>query len=248
MDILTSWFGRRRRLPCVTVPAASPVIGPWNYTSLLLLSASFLLGTDDALRSGHLKDAGRRAQAASTSCQSADLSSIAVTGPPKKAALAESHQSEHIRMSAVPVLGRLTFPQPRLGAEDGCHSRTNCRFQETFLVSAIDAALAAANATKTPLPRLNRSACPVFISLRLAEHAAVVARVVACRPWLLAFLVCVGRLFRRRGDRGEAQAAAGRDRAFVRIYDRRASNPPVSYDGCSRFSRAPWQCGWTTLD
>jgi len=88
------------------------------------------------------------AQSASTSSNLQTWSVVAVTDPAKKAALSETRQppETHRAVPAVPGLARRTSPQPASGEQEGVTLETMPHF-ETYLVAAIDASLAAQNAT-----------------------------------------------------------------------------------------------------
>jgi nitroreductase len=128
---------------------ASPAHGPWNEHIALLLSHRSIRGyRPDALPAGTLETLVAAAQSAATSSNLQTWSVIAVTDPDKKAALAKvAANQKHIEQCPLFLVWVADISRnQRLGAEEGVTLET-MPFQETFLVAAIDAALAAQNAT-----------------------------------------------------------------------------------------------------
>jgi nitroreductase len=129
--------------------AASPVVGPWNEHISLLLSHRSVRGyRPDALPDGTLETLIAAAQSAATSSNLQTWSVIAVTDPDKKAALAKVAANQmHIEQCPLFLVWVADISRnQRLGAAEGVTLET-MPYQETFLVAAIDAALAAQNAT-----------------------------------------------------------------------------------------------------
>lgn len=130
-------------------PEAAPAPGPWNEHISLLLSHRSVRGyRPDALPSGTLETLIAAAQSAATSSNLQTWSVIAVTDPDKKAALAKvAANQKHIEQCPLFLVWVADISRnQRLGAAEGVTLET-MPYQETFLVAAIDAALAAQNAT-----------------------------------------------------------------------------------------------------
>ena len=129
--------------------AASPAAGPWNEHIALLLSHRSIRGyRPDALPAGTLETLIATAQSAATSSNLQTWSVIAVTDPARKAALAKvAANQKHIEQCPLFLVWVADISRnQRLGAEEGVTLET-MPYQETFTVAAIDAALAAQNAT-----------------------------------------------------------------------------------------------------
>jgi nitroreductase len=128
---------------------ASPAVGPWNEHISLLLSHRSVRGyRPDALPAGTLETLVAAAQSAASSSNLQAWSVIAVTDPEKKAALAQAAANQkHIEQCPLFLVWVADISRnQRLGAEEGVTLEV-MPYQETFLVAAIDAALAAQNAT-----------------------------------------------------------------------------------------------------
>jgi nitroreductase len=128
---------------------ASPAAGPWNEHIALLLSHRSIRGyRPDALPDGTLEPLVAAAQSGATSSNLQTWSVIAVTDPDKKSALAKVAASQkHIEQCPLFLVWVADISRnQRLGAEEAVTLET-MPYQETFLVAAIDAALAAQNAT-----------------------------------------------------------------------------------------------------
>ena len=129
--------------------AAVPPAGPWNEHIALLLSHRSVRGyRSDGLPSGTLETLVAAAQSAATSSNLQTWSVIAVTDPGKKAALAKvAANQKHIEQCPLFLVWVADISRnQRLAAEEGVTLEV-MPYQETFLVAAIDAALAAQNAT-----------------------------------------------------------------------------------------------------
>ena len=128
---------------------AAPAVGPWNDHLSLLLSHRSVRGyRPDALPVGTLETLIAAAHSAATSSNLQAWSVVAVTDPDKKAALAVvAANQKHIEQCPLFLVWVAdTSRNRRLGAQEGVTLET-MPYQETFLVAAIDAALAAQNAT-----------------------------------------------------------------------------------------------------
>jgi nitroreductase len=171
--------------------AAAPAAGPWNDHIALLLSHRSVRGyRPDALPTGTLETLIAAAQSAATSSNLQTWSVIAVTDPGKKAALAKvASNQKHIEQCPLFLVWVADIARnQRLGAEEGVTLET-MPYQETFLVAAIDAALAAQNAT-VAAEALGLS-CVYIGALR--NNPVEVAQVVGLPPGAFGvFGMCVG--------------------------------------------------------
>lgn len=129
-------------------PDAVPSAGPWNAHIDLLLSHRSIRGyRPDPLPDGTLETMIAAAQSAATSSNLQTWSVVAVTDPAAKTALAGvANNQKHIGQCPLFLawLADLSRNQ-RLGAEEQTDLPVTA-YLETFLVAAIDAALAAQNA------------------------------------------------------------------------------------------------------
>ena len=127
---------------------AIPAAGPWNDTIALMLSHRSVRGyRPDALPEGTLETLIAAAQSAATSSNLQTWSVVAVTDPATKAELAKiASNQKHIEQCPLFLVWLADVSRnQRLGAEEGVTLET-MPYLETFLVAAIDAALAAQNA------------------------------------------------------------------------------------------------------
>ena len=127
---------------------AIPAAGPWNDTIALLLSHRSVRGyRPDALPEGTLETLVAAAQSAATSSNLQTWSVVAVTDPATKAELAKvANNQKHIEQCPLFLVWLADISRnQRLGAEEGVELEV-MPYLETFLVAAIDAALAAQNA------------------------------------------------------------------------------------------------------
>jgi nitroreductase len=170
---------------------ASPAAGPWNEHIALMLSHRSIRGyRADALPLGTLETLIAAAQSAATSSNLQTWSVIAVTDPDKKAALAKvAANQKHIEQCPLFLVWVADISRnQRLGAEEGVTLET-MPFQETFLVAAIDAALAAQNAT---LAAESLGLSCVYIGA-LRNNPIEVGRIVGLPPGAFGvFGMCVG--------------------------------------------------------
>jgi nitroreductase len=128
---------------------AAPEAGPWNEQISLLLAHRSIRGyRPDAVPAGTLETLIAAAQSAATSSNLQTWSVVAVTDPDKKAALARvAANQKHIEQCPLFLVWVADISRnQRLGTEEGV-TLESMPYQETFLVAAIDAALAAQNAT-----------------------------------------------------------------------------------------------------
>jgi nitroreductase len=170
---------------------AAPPAGPWNEHLALLLSHRSIRGyRADALPTGTLETLVAAAQSAATSSNLQTWSVIAVTDPDKKAALAKvASNQKHIEQCPLFLVWVADISRnQRLAAEESVTLEV-MPYQETFLVAAIDAALAAQNAT-VAAESLGLS-CVYIGALR--NNPPEVARIVGLPPGAFGvFGMCVG--------------------------------------------------------
>jgi len=129
-------------------PNAIPAAGPWNEHIALLLNHRSVRGyKPDALPAGTLETLVAAAQSAATSSNLQTWSVIAVTDPEKKAALAKlSNNQKHIEQCPLFLIWVADIARnQRMAVQESVTLEVN-PYQETFLVAALDAALAAQNA------------------------------------------------------------------------------------------------------
>ena len=125
-----------------------PPAGPWNAHIDLLMSHRSVRGyRSDPVPEGTLETLVAAAQSAATSSNLQTWSVIAVTDPAKKAAFAKiASNQKHIEQCPLFLVWLADLSRnERLGAEEGVEL-ASLPYLETFLVAAIDAALAAQNA------------------------------------------------------------------------------------------------------
>lgn len=134
-----------RRYGADTVPAA----GPWNEHIDLLLSHRSVRGyRADALPDGTLETLVAAAQSAATSSNLQTWSVVAVTDPAKKAVLARvANNQKHIEQCPLFLIWLADVSRNRRLGEQEQVELVSTDYLETFLVAAVDAALAAQNAT-----------------------------------------------------------------------------------------------------
>jgi nitroreductase len=170
---------------------AAPAHGPWNEHIALLLSHRSIRGyRPDPPPPGTLETLVAAAQSAATSSNLQTWSVVAVTDAEKKAKLARlASGQKHIEQCPLFLVWVADLSRSRrLGEQEGVTLEV-LPYQETFLVAAIDAALAAQNAT-VAVESLGLSA--VYIGA-LRNHPQEVARVVGLPPGAFAvFGMCVG--------------------------------------------------------
>jgi nitroreductase len=170
---------------------AVPDAGPWNEHLSLLLSHRSVRGyRPDTLPAGTLETLIAAAQSAATSSNLQTWSVIAVTEPDRKTALAKvAANQKHIEQCPLFLVWVADISRnQRLGAAEGVTLET-MPYQETFLVAAIDAALAGQNAT-VAAESLGLS-CVYIGALR--NNPQEVARIVKLPSGAFAvFGMCVG--------------------------------------------------------
>lgn len=126
-----------------------PVEGPWNEHLALLLSHRSVRGyRPDALPEGTLTMLMAAAQSAATSSNLQSWSVIAVTDPGKKAAFADIASSQkHIEQCPLFLVWLADLSRHHRMAEQESVTLEVLPLTESFLVAALDAGLAAQNAT-----------------------------------------------------------------------------------------------------
>jgi nitroreductase len=127
---------------------AIPAAGPWNDVIASMLAHRSVRGyRSDPLPEGTLETLVAAAQSAATSSNMQTWSVIAVTDPALKASLARmAQQQKHIEQCPLFLVWLADLSRARrLGAAEAVELDA-LRYFETFLVAAIDAALAAQNA------------------------------------------------------------------------------------------------------
>ena len=170
---------------------AAPQTGPWNEQIALLLSHRSVRGyRPDALPAGTLETLVAAAQSAATSSNLQTWSVIAVTDPDRKAALAKlASNQKHIEQCPLFLVWVADISRNRrLGEQEGVTLEVMA-YHETFLVAAIDAALAAQNAV---VAAESLGLSTVYIGA-LRNKPLDVAQVVELPPGAFAvFGLCVG--------------------------------------------------------
>jgi nitroreductase len=170
---------------------AMPEAGPWNDHISLMLSHRSIRGyRSDALPQGTLETLIAAAQSAATSSNLQTWSVIAVTDVAKKAALAKlANNQKHIEQCPLFLVWLADLSRnERLSQQEGVVLET-LPFQETFLVAAIDAALAAQNAV---VAAESLGLSTVYIGA-LRNQPLEVAKVVGLPPKVFGvFGLCIG--------------------------------------------------------
>jgi len=130
-------------------PDALPAAGPWNAHIELLLSHRSVRGyRHEALPEGTLETLVAAAQSAATSSNLQAWSVVAVTDPAAKAALAKvAGNQKHIEQCPLFLVWLADISRNQRMATEENADLIATAYMETFLVAAIDAALAAQNAT-----------------------------------------------------------------------------------------------------
>ena len=172
--------------------AAAPAPeGPWNAHLDLLLSHRSVRGyRPDPLPAGGLESLVAAAQSAATSSNLQVWSLVTVTDPRKKATLAKiAGGQKHIEQCPVFLLWVADLARSqRIGAAAGAEVAGTDYF-ETFLVAAIDAALAAQNAT---VAAESLGLSTVYIGAMRNDPARVAELVGLPAGTMVVFGLCVG--------------------------------------------------------
>jgi nitroreductase len=183
--------GKDRALAARYGADAVPPVGPWNDTIALLLShRSVRAYRPDPVPEGTLATLVAAAQSAATSSNLQTWSVVSVTDPAVRAALARiANGQKHIEQCPLFLVWLADLSRlARLGEAEGVAMEA-LPYLETFLVAAIDAALAAQNAV-TAAESLGLST--VYIGA-LRNHPREVAALLGLPPMVLGvFGLCVG--------------------------------------------------------
>lgn len=170
---------------------AAPAAGPWNDHIAALLGHRSVRGyRADALPAGTLETLVAAAQSAATSSNLQTWSVVAVTDAETKAEMARlAGNQKHIMQCPLFLVWCADVSRnTRLGAEEGVELETLPYF-ETFLVAAIDAALAAQNAV---VAAESIGLSTVYIGALRNDPAAVAARLGLPQGVMGVFGLCVG--------------------------------------------------------
>ncbi len=148
MDIATPVTASSTEALAQRYGAAIPAVGPWNEQIALLLNHRSIRGyRPDALPPGTLETMIAAAQSAATSSNLQTWSVIAITDPAKKAQLARlSNNQKHIEQCPVFLVWLADVSRNQRMADAAGVVLETAPYLETFLVAAIDAALAGQNA------------------------------------------------------------------------------------------------------
>ncbi|MBR0655677.1 nitroreductase family protein [Plastoroseomonas arctica] len=182
---------------------ALPAAGPWNATLDLLLSHRSVRGyrTDASLPEGTLETMIAAAQSAATSSNLQTWSVIVVDDPVVRAELAEvaNNQKHILQVPLFMVFLADASRNARMAEQEGVELAGQ-PFMETFLVAAIDAALAAQNAV---VAAESLGLSTVYIGA-LRNDPERVARLLNLPPQVMGvFGLCVGHA--REGAEGEVK-------------------------------------------
>ncbi len=171
--------------------AAIPSAGPWNAVIASLMQHRSVRGfKPDALPSGTLETLIAAAQSAATSSNMQTWSVVSVTDPAKKATFARlSGNQKHIEQCPMYLVFLADLSRlERIGVAEG-KTLEALPFLETFLVAAIDAALAAQNAV---IAAESLGLSTVYIGA-MRNDPETVARELDLPPGCMAaFGLCVG--------------------------------------------------------
>jgi nitroreductase len=170
---------------------AIPPAGPWNDHIALLLSHRSVRGyRPDALPAGTLETLIAAAQSAATSSNLQTWSVVAVSDPAARAAMAKAAGNQkHIEQCPLFLVWCADVSRnARLGEAEGVELPT-LPYLETFLVAAIDAALAAQNAV---VAAESLGLSTVYIGA-LRNDPALVSELLGLPPGVMGvFGLCVG--------------------------------------------------------
>ena len=171
--------------------SAMPKVGPWNPTLDLLLAHRSVRGyRTDALPAGTLETLIAAAQSAATSSNLQTWSVVAVTDPATKAKLAKaSSNQKHIEQCPLFLVFVTDLSRnQRLAREEGITLET-IPYLESYLVAAIDCALAAQNAV---VAAESLGLATVYIGA-LRNDPELVARTLDLPPGAMGvFGLCIG--------------------------------------------------------
>lgn len=148
MDMTTPVAATKQDALSARYGAAIPAAGPWNEHIALLLSHRSIRGyRPDAPPAGTLETLVAAAQSAATSSNLQTWSVVSVTDPAKRAAMAKlAGNQKHIEQCPIFLVWCADVSRNARMAESEGRELEGLPYLETFLVAAIDAALAAQNA------------------------------------------------------------------------------------------------------
>ena len=192
MDVLTPAAPTRDQALALRYGAAAiPAAGPWNAHLDLLLSHRSVRGyRPDALPAGTLETLIAAAQSAATSSNLQTWSVIAVNNPESRALMMKvAGGQKHIAQCPLFLVWLADLSRnERLGAEEGVEMPT-IPYLESYLVAAIDAALAAQNAV---VAAESLGLSTVYIGA-LRNDPEAVAKCLGLPPGVMGvFGLCVG--------------------------------------------------------
>ena len=194
--------GRQQALAARYGAAAIPPAGPWNDTIALLLSHRSVRGyRPDAPPPGTLETLVAAAQSAATSSNLQTWSVVTVEDPAIRAELARiANNQRHIEECPLFLVWCADLSRlQRLGEAEGV-ALEGLAYLETFLVAAIDAALAAQN---TVVAAESLGLSTVYIGA-LRNRPAEVAGLLGLPPGVMGvFGLCVG--YARPGAEAEVK-------------------------------------------
>lgn len=170
---------------------ATPEAGPWNEQIAALLAHRSIRGyRPDALPAGTLETLVAAAQSAATSSGLQTWSVVAVADPQTRIEMARlAGDQKHIMQCPLFLVWCADLSRnARLGADEGVELETLPYF-ESFLVAAIDAALAAQNAV---VAAESLGLSTVYIGALRNDPAAVAARLGLPPGVMGVFGLCVG--------------------------------------------------------
>ncbi|MBB3898829.1 NADPH-dependent oxidoreductase [Roseococcus suduntuyensis] len=191
MDIATPIATTKQEALTARYGAATPAAGPWNEHIALLLSHRSIRGyRPDAPPAGTLETLVAAAQSAATSSNLQTWSVVSVTDPAKRAAMAKlAGNQKHIEQCPIFLVWCADLSRNARMAEAEGRVLEGLPYLESFLVAAIDAALAAQNAV---VAAESLGLSTVYIGA-LRNDPEQVAQLVALPPGVMGvFGLCVG--------------------------------------------------------
>ncbi len=191
MDIATPLATPKAEALARRYGAAIPAAGPWNEHIDLLLSHRSIRGyRPDALPEGTLETLVAAAQSAATSSNLQTWSVVVVQDPAKRAALARlAGNQKHIEQCPLFLVWLADVSRNARLAEQQGRELEGLPYLETFLIAAIDAALAAQNAV---VAAESIGLSTVYIGA-LRNDPEQVAQLLALPPGVMGvFGLCVG--------------------------------------------------------
>ncbi|WP_206931013.1 NADPH-dependent oxidoreductase [Roseococcus thiosulfatophilus] len=191
MDIATPIAATKQEALSARYGAAIPPAGPWNEHVALLLSHRSIRGyRPDAPPAGTLETLVAAAQSAATSSNLQTWSVVSVTDPAKRAAMAKlAGNQKHIEQCPIFLVWCADLSRNARMAEEAGRVLEGLPYLESFLVAAIDAALAAQNAV---VAAESLGLSTVYIGA-LRNDPEQVSQLLALPPGVMGvFGLCVG--------------------------------------------------------